>query len=133
MTRKLALLAAVALALPAGGLAGVAQADEHRLSSMQAGRFGAICSKPQGKAVCDAYIAGMADSGALSALNAKSNGDSGTVVGFCVPDAETTDAMRSKVLSWLKAHQDVLKFPVGKSVFAALHEAYPCSGQGGKP
>lgn len=133
MTPKKALLAAIALALPMGALAGVAQADEHRLSPMQAGRFGQICSKPQGKAVCDAYIAGMADSGALSALNAKSSGDAGSVAGFCVPDAETTDAMRGKVISWLKAHQDVLKYPVGKSVFAALHDSYPCSAQGGKP
>ncbi|GAB6854012.1 Rap1a/Tai family immunity protein [Asaia astilbis] len=132
MTPKKALLTALALALPLGAFTGVAQADEHRLSKMQAGRFGQICSKPQGKAVCDAYIAGMADSGALAALNAKSKGDTDAVTGFCVPDAETTDAMRGKVISWLKSHQDVLKFPVGKSVFAALHDAYPCSAQGGK-
>lgn len=122
MIRKLALLTVVALALP-----GAALADEHRLSSMQAGRFGQICSKPQGRGVCDAYIAGMADAGALAALNAKAHGDMQASGGFCVPDAETTEAMRGKVLSWLKAHRDVLGAPVGKSVFAALHAAYPCS------
>lgn len=129
MIRKIAFLAAIALTLP-----GAAWADEHRLSAMQGGRFGQICSKPQGKALCDAYIAGMADSGALSALNAKANGDSSAIAGFCIPDAETTDAMRGKVVSWMKAHRDVLGAPVGKSVYAALHDSYPCSAtQGIKP
>ena len=129
MTRKLSLLLTMVFALPHA-----ASAQEHRLASMAAGRFGQICSKPRGKAICDAYISGMSDSAALSALHAQSHGDTNPVAAFCVPDAESTTHMRLKVLSWLRSHRDVLQAPVGKSVFAALHDAYPCpEAQSRKP
>jgi len=121
MIRRLSLIAVLACST-------CTVAHAQRLSSMQAGRFGQICSRPAGKAVCDAYIAGVADAGALSRLNAKGEGDADAVAGFCIPDSETTDAMRNHVVSWLRAHKDVLNQPVGKSVFAALHDSYACGG-----
>ncbi|GBR43096.1 hypothetical protein AA101099_3092 [Neoasaia chiangmaiensis NBRC 101099] len=124
--RHLVLFAAVTVL----GVASPAHAQ--RLSPMKAGKFGQICTSPKGAAICDAYITGMADAGALAKLNARSEGDSSAVAGFCIPDGETGAAMRGHVVSWLKAHRDVLDQPVGKSVFAALHDSYSCPAGGTK-
>lgn len=113
-------------------LAFAAPAHAQRLSPLTAEKFGQICSSPKGTMICDAYITGMADAGALAKLNAKSEGDSAAVAGFCVPDGETAAGMRSHVVSWLKTHRDVLSQPVGKSVFAALHDSYACPVGGAK-
>ena len=98
-----------------------------RISPMQAGNFARVCSKPAGASVCDAYITGMADAGALAKINDKNEGDANAPAGFCIPASENVASMRSKVISWLKGHSDSLSKPVGESVFRALHDSYPCS------
>lgn len=103
-------------------------ADAQRVSPMTAGNFGRICSKPAGGQICDAYITGMADAGALAKVNDRNEGDANAPAGFCIPQAETGVAMRGKVVAWLKGHQDSLSKPVGEGVFMALHDSYPCGG-----
>ncbi|WP_338077518.1 Rap1a/Tai family immunity protein [Acetobacter oeni] len=104
-----------------------AHADAQRISPMKAGNFGRICSRPAGAEVCDAYISGVADAGTLAKINDRNEGDPKAPAGFCIPQTEAGAAMRGKVISWLKAHQNVLDKPVGESVFMALHDSYPCS------
>lgn len=126
MMRRFTLLAAtvgVLMAMPA---------HANRISPMTAEKFGKICSSKTGGAICDAYISGIADAGALAPLNDKAEGDAGAVSGFCIPDDASTVSMRGLVVSWLRAHRDVWDKPVGKGVFAALHDSYPCSGGGSK-
>ncbi|NHN85961.1 hypothetical protein GOB93_15120 [Acetobacter musti] len=113
------------------GLSSVAGASAQRLSPLKAGNFGRICSRPAGAQVCDAYISGLADAGALAKVNDRNEGDPKAPPGFCVPQVEAGTAMRGKVISWLKAHQDVLDKPVGEAVFMALHDSYPCGTQAG--
>ncbi|WP_256887814.1 Rap1a/Tai family immunity protein [Acidomonas methanolica] len=103
-----------------------------RLSPMTAEQFGRICTSEKLLEVCDAYISGVADAGALAHLNDKAGGDSASVAGFCIPAGATTPSMRGHIVSWLRAHRDVWKKPVGESVFAALHDSYPCASGGAK-
>ncbi|CAI9120840.1 Rap1a/Tai family immunity protein [Brytella acorum] len=126
MIRRFSLLAATA------GMLMAMPAHASRISPMTAEKFGKICTSKSGGAICDAYISGIADAGALATLNGKAEGDAGAVSGFCVPDDASTASMREHVVSWLRAHRDVWDKPVGKGVFAALHESYPCSGGGSK-
>ncbi|WP_408737050.1 Rap1a/Tai family immunity protein [Acetobacter fallax] len=109
-----------------GLLVAAADANAQRVSPMKAGNFGRICSRPAGAQVCDAYISGVADAGALGKVNNRNEGDPKASAGFCIPQTESGVAMRGKVVSWLKAHQDVLDKPVGEGVFMALHDSYPC-------
>lgn len=118
---RLSVLVAVA------GLSALAStASAQRISPMTAGNFGRICTSRGGAQICDAYITGMADAGALSKINAVNNGDASAQAGFCIPQSTTGTDLRSKVVSWLKAHKDELSKPVGETVFVALHESYPC-------
>lgn len=110
-----------------GVLLAPAAAHAQRISPMQAGNFARVCSKSAGASVCDAYITGMADAGALAKINDKNEGDANAPAGFCIPASENAASMRSKVISWLKGHSDSLSKPVGESVFRALHDSYPCS------
>ncbi|MFT8670692.1 Rap1a/Tai family immunity protein [Acetobacter orientalis] len=100
-----------------------------RISPLQTGNFARICSKPAGASICDAYITGVADAGALAKINDKNEGDAAAPAGFCVPTTETASVMRGKVVAWLKDHSDSLSKPVGESVFRALHDSYPCSAK----
>ncbi|QEO18319.1 Rap1a/Tai family immunity protein [Acetobacter vaccinii] len=121
--KRLALLClGVAICAP-----GLAQAQ--RVSPMKAGNFARICARATGHSVCDAYLSGLADGVSLSKISARNEGDANAPAGFCVPVQETTDAMRAKVLTWLKAHTDALNKPVGESIFTALHDSYPCSAK----
>ncbi|NHN88893.1 Rap1a/Tai family immunity protein [Acetobacter conturbans] len=109
------------------GLCSSEVAMAQRISPMTAGSFGRICTRPAGAQICDAYISGLADAGALAKINDRNEGDANAPAGFCVPQTETGVSMRGKVISWLKAHKDALQKPVGESVFMALHDAYPCA------
>ena len=129
--RTLFLLALTASTLTAGMLAAV-PAHAQRISPMTAEKFGKICTSNSGGAICDAYISGIADAGALAHLNDKAEGDASAVSGFCVPDSASTVSIRGHVVSWLRAHRDVWDQPVGKGVFAALHDSYPCASGGSK-
>ncbi|GBQ68804.1 hypothetical protein AA103196_2045 [Ameyamaea chiangmaiensis NBRC 103196] len=97
-----------------------------RVSPLTAGKFVQICSRQAGAQICDAYISGIADAGALSKVSAKNEGDAGAIAGFCIPNATTGAEMRAKVVTWLRGHDSVLGAPVGEGVFAALHDAWPC-------
>lgn len=121
MKRVACLVLGAAILAPAG------LAHAQRVSSLQTGNFARICSRPAGISVCDAYITGMADAGALAKINDKNEGDASATAGFCIPTAENAASMRGKVLAWLKGHSDSLSKPVGESVFRALHDSYPCS------
>lgn len=109
---------------------GANAAKAQRLSSMTTEKFGRICTSGKGAALCDAYLSGVADAGALAHLNDKAAGSADAPAAFCVPSGTTTAAMRAKVVGWLKDHKAVWSKPVGESVVAALHDAYPCSGGG---
>lgn len=113
-----------------GGLLASSAAQAQRVSPLTGASFGRICTRtgPAGAQTCDAYITGMADAVALAKVNERNQGDANAPTGFCIPQTETGAAMRGKVLSWLKAHEEALKKPVGEGVFMALHEAYPCGG-----
>ncbi|MCH4089837.1 Rap1a/Tai family immunity protein [Acetobacter sp.] len=113
--------------LLASGLFAADAAMAQRVSPMTSGNFGRICTRPAGASVCDAYISGVADAGALAKINDRNEGDPNAPAGFCVPATETSATMRGKVITWLKAHKDVLQKPVGEGVFAALHDSYPCA------
>jgi len=97
-----------------------------RVSPLTAGKFLEICSRSAGTQICDAYISGIADAGALSKVSGRNEGDAGAVAGFCIPRGVAGAEMRAKVVVWLRGHQSVLTAPVGEGVFAALHDAYPC-------
>lgn len=116
-------------ALGVAALLPVTNAHAQRVSPLKTGNFARICSKPAGASVCDAYITGVADSGALAKINDRNEGDASAPAGFCVPSTESAASMRGKVLGWLKAHSDSLSQPVGESVFRALHDSYPCSAK----
>lgn len=123
MTRTRSLLLAACLAaLPAG------TAMAQRVSTLPGGRFLEICARPQGAAVCDAYIAGLADSVALTHVYDRHQGDANAPTGFCIPAGTPTQDMRGRVVSWLRGHSAQLSSPVGGLVFTALHDAYPCGG-----
>ncbi|MDG6094469.1 hypothetical protein LOC54_04965 [Acetobacter sp. AN02] len=131
MRRLVRILSCAALLSGASLSAGEAMAQ--RVSPMTGGSFGRICSRPAGAQICDAYISGMADGGALSKINDTTHDDSGAPAGFCIPQTETGTAMRTKVVAWLREHKDAQARPVGEGVFTALHDAYPCSvPNGGK-
>lgn len=117
------------IALGASVLAPISMAHAQRVSPLQTGNFARICSKPAGASICDAYITGVADAGALAKINDRNEGDASAPAGFCVPTTESAAAMRSKVVGWLKNHSDSLSKPVGESVFRALHDSYPCSAK----
>jgi len=102
-------------------------AQAQRLSPMTAEKFGRICTSEKGAALCDAYISGVSDAAALAHLNDRSEGAAAPAA-FCVPANTPTPEMRTKVVAWLKGHKAVWSKPVGESVFAALHDAYPCGG-----
>jgi len=128
MRRAVSALAVVA----ALGAAGTAQAQ--RVSPLKAGRFLQMCSSAGTASICDAYITGIADAGALARINAEHEGDASAKAGFCVPQAQTGAQMRGFVTAWLRGHKDVLDKPVGEGVFAALHDSYPChDGKDSKP
>jgi len=117
---------ALMVAVLAGCVASPALAQ--RVSPMMAGKFLQICSSSGGAQICDAYISGIADAGALSKVSGRNEGDAGAVAGFCIPRTVTGTEMRAKVVTWLRGHNSVLSAPVGEGVFAALHDAYPCGG-----
>lgn len=104
---------------------GSALAAEHRLSPMKADNFLHICNDPQKHALCDAYLAGVADGGALTYLSSVHETGEGEAA-FCIPSSETTGRMRSNVVRWLQGHRSTYAAPLGKAVVAALHDSYPC-------
>lgn len=110
----------------AGALAVPGLAHAQRLAPMKAGAFGKMCSTTATRTACDAYLSGLTDGVTLAQINGHNNGDASAPTGFCVPATEDIAAMRTKVLTWLKAHTDSLGKPVGESVFTALHDSYPC-------
>lgn len=106
-----------------------ALASEHRLSKMSVGGFLRICNDSGKNALCDAYLAGVADGGALTYLSSVNRTGEGEAA-FCIPSDEKTSAMRNKVVRWILNQQrqkSNLSGPVGKTVVAALHDAYPCN------
>lgn len=116
----------LALIALAGALAAPGLAHAQRLAPMKAGAFGKMCSTTATRTACDAYLSGLTDGVTLAQINGHNNGDASAPTSFCVPAAEDIAAMRTKVLTWLKAHTDSLGKPVGESVFTALHDSYPC-------
>ncbi len=75
------------------------------------------------------YLAGVADGGALTYLSSINRTGEGEAA-FCIPSDEKRerDAQqgRSLVLNQQRQKSD-LSGPVGKTVVAALHGAYPCN------
>ncbi|MFT8417329.1 MAG: Rap1a/Tai family immunity protein [Acetobacter sp.] len=116
----------LALIALAGALAPPSLAHAQRLAPMKAAAFGKMCSTASTRTACDAYLSGLTDGVTLAQINGHNNGDAAAPTGFCVPANEDIAAMRTKVLTWLKAHTDSLGKPVGESVFTALHDSYPC-------
>ena len=116
----------LALIALAGALAMPGLAHAQRLAPMKAGTLGKMCSSAATRTACDAYLSGLTDGVTLAQINAHNTGDTTPPAGFCVPATEDIAAMRTKVLTWLKAHTDSLAKPVGESVFTALHDSYPC-------
>ena len=119
----------IALLLVAGGSVALSApaARAQRISPMVAGRFAQICGSPRGgQSICDAYISGMADSYALVQKTARTTGDAQIKPDICVPVDTTGPAMRDRVVSWIRAHQDRMRNKVGEVVYLALHDSYPC-------
>lgn len=116
----------LALIVLAGVLAVPTVAHAQRLAPMKAGALGKMCSSSASRTACDAYLSGLTDGVTLAQINAHNTGDASAPTGFCVPASEDIAAIRTKVLTWLKAHSDSLGKPVGESVFTALHDSYPC-------
>ncbi|MBS1041054.1 hypothetical protein JK203_09355 [Gluconobacter cerinus] len=115
-------------ALLAAGLVTVAAAPAHaqRVSKVSGKALGNMCSASKSTALCDAYLAGVMDSEVWSKKYDSYADDAGAPVAFCVPVSETTTQVRSKLISWLHAHNDALTQSGGKAVYRALHDAYPC-------
>jgi len=104
-------------------------AAAQRVSSMPAGRFLQICkSGARGQPVCEAYIAGAADSFAEAPVLARNSGGDKFPPVVCIPRQVTGQELRETVVAWLDGHRDQLRQPVGDGVFAALQSAYPCKG-----
>lgn len=104
-------------------------ASEHRLSKMSVEKFLHICNDSGKKALCDAYLAGNADGGALTYLSSVNRTGEGEAA-FCIPSDEKTSAIRNKVVHWIlnqQSQKSTLSGPVGKTVVAALHNIYPCN------
>ncbi|WP_130731682.1 Rap1a/Tai family immunity protein [Komagataeibacter xylinus] len=123
IARLLALGCVMAAALP------VAQASAQRVSRLSGEQLGSLCTKPAGTGICDSYISGVADAGALDHLfERNAQKDDKDAAAFCITPATPTADMRGKVVNWMKAHRDGLNRPAGEVVFTALHESYPCGG-----
>lgn len=122
MRKKLLTLCSVALI----GASVSQMASAQRVTPMLSGRFLQLCKKASSLQICDAYISGIADAGALSKVFAKNEGDTQAPPGFCIPSVVSGKDMREQVVAWLLKNSDKLSQPVGASVFTALHEAYPC-------
>ena len=114
--------------LAAALLLSTATAHAQRVSPMQAGKFLQYCRSPSkgGLLICDAYITGMADSFALIQKLPGGSGSDARKTGICVPPTASGESMRRAVMSWLGAHQDMLRKQVGETVYQALHDSYPC-------
>ncbi|GAN85669.1 hypothetical protein LU298_05765 [Komagataeibacter intermedius] len=123
IARLLALGCVMAVALPS------AHASAQRVSRLTGEQLGSLCTKPTGTGICDAYISGVADAGALDHLfERNAEKDTRDVAAFCIAPAAATADIRGKVVGWMKDHRDGLSRPAGEVVFTALHESYPCGG-----
>ncbi|KAB8124963.1 hypothetical protein D3W54_13005 [Komagataeibacter medellinensis] len=123
IARLLALGCVLAAGLPA------IHASAQRVSRMTGEQLGTLCTKPAGTGICDSYISGVADAGALDHLFVRNaEKDAKDVAAFCITPETPTADMRTKVVGWMKAHREGLSRPAGEVVFTALHESYPCGG-----
>ncbi|MCE2564026.1 Rap1a/Tai family immunity protein [Komagataeibacter sp. FNDCF1] len=123
IARLLALGCVIAAGLPAS------HACAQRVSRMTGEQLGTLCTKPAGTGICDAYISGVADTGALGHLfERNAEKDTKDVAAFCITPATPTADMRIKVVGWMKDHREGLSRPAGEVVFTALRESYPCGG-----
>lgn len=102
-----------------------APAQAQRISKISDKNLGAMCSQKKTISLCDAYIAGMADSEVWAHDYAALKHDSAPVA-FCIPPQQTTAQIRNIVVAWLGAHQEALSEPAGRGVYRALHDNYPC-------
>lgn len=120
--QKVGLFLATAAACISLGHAAQAQ----RISTLTGKSLGTLCSQKAGARLCDAYLAGVADSEVWSHNFDKLEGVQAPTA-FCVPKNVKGEQIRSLLVGWLVSHQDALAQPAGRAVYRALHENYPCS------
>ncbi len=102
-------------------------AHAERFSNLNGEKLMQICTS-SAQETCISYIEGVSDTQNFYQKLRPADGTKGGKLPsyFCVPTAETGVQMRDAVISWAKAHPDMMSKQASGVVLRALDAAYRC-------